>query len=168
MIIQLPTDLSELLFAMANEQNEVNGVLFFRREGIYGPVDYLMLTGEGDISNTSPDEQRLDVAQTFLDNFPEYGFVQFHTHSSGTISQFPSVARSFSDGDRRSIEQILEKNPEYLHLLATPEVQIMYGQTDDVELINSSNEYLNRSANIDAVLRTIVEAKGYSFDIDSI
>jgi len=58
---------------------------------------------------------------------PDYNYVEFHTHSRGTIETFGQYyARSFSKGDLKVIEDKLKRSRDYVSMLVIPRRQKYY------------------------------------------
>ena len=70
----MPLELSAILTELTFNHEELNGVLFYRPENNKCYVEYLYLTGIGDLAHAPPNEERLDVANEFLRQNPDYKF----------------------------------------------------------------------------------------------
>ena len=124
--------------SLAQMDEEISGVLLYRQYGDFCAVEGIFLTGGGDAGSVEPEKERVEVLNKFLRMNPEYRFVEFHTHSKGTLKAYGNrYARSFSFGDIRAIHSQLERDSQYMHLLVTPETQILYG-ADSPELAPES------------------------------
>lgn len=121
------------LESLAHLDEEISGVLLYRQYGDFCAVEGIFLTGGGDAGSVEPEKERVEVLNEFLRMNPEYRFVEFHTHSKGTLKAYgDQYARSFSFGDIRAIQGQIERDSQYMHLLVTPETQILYGADSPV------------------------------------
>ncbi len=107
---------------------EVNGVLIYCPISEKDLVVYMNLLGGGSSdSNTTSNSNQLRLFDAFLKQNPNYGFLEFHTHTEGTIRQYGSYyAQNLSDGDIATLRDNYSGNDSYRHLLVTPHVLRLY------------------------------------------
>lgn len=161
--VLLPRELNRKLDNLTELVEEVNGILLYRRQGDYCPLEYLFLTGVGTEEHVQSFPERIEVANEFFRRNPHYKLVKFHTHSKGTIESFgQSYARHFSPGDIDGIREQLKSDKEFMALLATPETKLLWG-LGNLQLIAVDNffGYKERERAINQSMNIIARGLGY-------
>jgi len=162
----LPRALDSKLDGFTELVEEVNGILLFRPRGETCPLESLFVTGvgSGDDSegHVQADLRRVEVANAFFREFPDYKFVKFHTHSRGTIRRYGNYyANHFSSGDIESYTEQLRENRDFIALLATPETRLLMG-IDNPTLRHATFERQAECQRlVDEALERISERLGY-------
>ncbi len=126
----VPKVIGKNLHGLTSLLEETKGALIYPRGLTYTPlktlpekdyVAYMYITGTGPPLCVPGDIRRNMVVNTFLERNPDYRFVDFHTHSKGTIAKYGKYYLSnFSPGDEEAIRDSFKNNPDYRHLLVTP------------------------------------------------
>jgi len=148
---------------------EVKGVLLYRPRGDYCFLEYLFMTGIGDEGHVQAATGRLEVLNEFFRRNTNYHYVEFHTHSQGTIHTFGEYyADHFSEGDRISLNDKLRDDERYLHLLVTPKTKLLWGN-DNPRLINIEDfpGYHHRTEAISQSIQNIAQNLSYDLDLFS-
>ena len=120
--IVLPAGFYQATAQIARAERESRGVMLasvVRSEGKdFYVVEYMQTLGYGDKVSVFPSEEK---RQAFIKMMQERGMgmklVEYHSHTVGTGSIWRN---RFSDGDFYTIEKMLAKNPDYMHVLFTP------------------------------------------------
>lgn len=148
---------------LAELTQEANGVLLYRPQGRYCPIEASYMTARGNPGHVRAEEQRMDVVNEFFRRNPDYRFVKFHTHSKGTIRRFGEhFATHFSDGDIRSYDEQLRTNPEFIGMVVTPETKLLYAQDKPtIRVVSGFPSEANRR--IHRELEEIKMELGYDF-----
>ncbi len=142
---------------------EVSGVLFYREQNGCCVVENMFLTGGDEAGYVDIRSERADIVNEFLKVNPDYNYVEFHTHSRGTVEKYGQhYARAFSEGDMGAFQEKLNNSIDYMSMLVTPETKILYG-------INSPNfvsvedfvGYREREQEISEALNVIAKNLGY-------
>src|SRR3989339_1491985 len=98
--VLLPREIDRRLDNLTELVEEVDGILLYRRQGDYCPIEALFMTGVGSAGHVQAQPDRMEVANDFFRRNPDYQFVKFHTHSKETIDKFGDYyAKHFSQGD---------------------------------------------------------------------
>lgn len=142
----LPQDIFEDLHSLADKDNNENqGFLVyipFEENGVeYCVVMASYMTAVGSEIGISDTEGRGDVFNDFLEKFPEYRPIRFHTHTHETINnyrdpKYPNrdLAHEFSSIDDEGMKSVLDDYPEHIEMLVTPYTQILKSRDDTPEL----------------------------------
>jgi len=126
-IVLLPRVLEDKSNRLAELENEVNGVLLYRPQGQYCPLETMFMTGVGDACHVRAEPQRIDVVNAFFRAHHDYKLVKFHTHSRGTIRKAGEYfATNFSGGDISSYQEQLSHDPDFIGMLVTPVTKLLY------------------------------------------
>ena len=161
--VLLPREIDGRLDNLTGLVEEVDGILLYRRQGDYCPIEALFMTGVGSAGHVQAQPDRMEVANEFFRRNPDYQFVKFHTHSKGTIERFGDYyARHFSQGDVDGIKEQLRYDRDFMAMLVTPEKKLLSG-IDNPELlvVNGFPGYQNRSQAVSQSLKVIAENLGY-------
>ncbi|MGV8086247.1 MAG: hypothetical protein ACP5N1_01325 [Candidatus Woesearchaeota archaeon] len=161
--VLLPNELDGRLDTLTNLVEEINGILLYRQNGIYCPIEALFMTGIGSAGHVQSQSDRMEIANEFFKRNPDYKFVKFHTHSRGTIEKFGShYARHFSQGDIDGMKEQLRYDKNFMAMLVTPETKLLSGiDNPKLLVVDNSLEYINRSQIVSASLKNIAENLGY-------
>lgn len=164
--VLLPQELNQQLDCLTLLVQEVKGVLFYRLQGDYCPLEYLLMTGVGTAGHVVSDPRRLKVVNEFFSRNTNYHCVEFHTHSAGTIDKYGRwYAQHFSEGDRRTIATKINEDSQYIHLLVTPETKLLCGvDNPQLQIVNGFSDYLQRKYVVDIAIQRIAQEKGYTFE----
>lgn len=117
----------------------------------------------GRSETVTSDDKVLSKVNRFFSQNHNYGYVDFHTHSTGTIEEFGEhYVYNFSDGDKRAIKRNGLDNPDYRHMLITPErvklvrydrrtdsiVDLPIPRQVDSDMLRLLREYVSRSLDL--------------------
>lgn len=165
-VVLLPKDISNRLYNLTQLNEEIDGILFYRQQGDYCPIEASFITGVGTEGNVTQLPGRLEVVNEFLDKNPDYKYVQFHTHSKGTIRKYGQYyARNFSEQDYENIHHNLKDDENYMAMLVTSETKILEGiDNPRLNIVDTFNGYSQRKAAIYKALDTIAQNLGYEID----
>lgn len=106
--------------------DEVTGGLAYKKKWESGRISKLLvtamyITGSGSEGYVKSDSKKIRVFNKFMEESDTDGFIEFHTHSQGTINQFGQYyAKNFSEGDMRTFQQMKSEDPRYISMLFTP------------------------------------------------
>ena len=126
-IVLLPRQFDATLEELASLEQESNGILLYKRQGNFLPVEYIFMTGIGTGGHVQADQKRMDVANEFFKRNPAYNYVKFHTHSKGTGRQFGDYfATHFSAGDIETYREQLKENSDFIGMVVTPTTKLLY------------------------------------------
>ena len=161
--VVLPQELSDRLDKLVMAKEEINGCLFYRRKQDFCPLEYLFATGIGTEGHVQSAPERIHVVNEFLNINPEYNFVKFHTHSTGTIKEYGDYyAMNFSQGDLAEFKSQFKDNPEYIALLATPKTKLLCGlDNPQLEIVSDFKGFTQRQVDLHDSLQKIAERLGY-------
>ena len=158
--IHIPRHIKERLTDLAKiSKDEADGVLFYsiipktvrvpydNFGGLYekkvASFDYFVegvfMTGCGTSMRVRPLEERVKVANKFLEDNKNYGFAKFHTHTEETCRTNLRNAYYFSRGDKEGMDRQLRDNPWFIELLFTPYSVSAYGTPVLRVLIKETN-----------------------------
>jgi len=146
---------------LAELTEEVNGILFYRKQEIYCPVEAIFITGKGTAGHVRSEQERINIVNDFFDRTPGYQFVKFHTHSKGTIRKFGDFyATHFSQGDIAGYDEQLKTNPDFIGMVATPTTKLLYAPDNPtLKIVNDFPSEANQRIHIK--LRDIARTRGY-------
>ncbi len=162
--VSVPEDFLEQMQEFArNYQEEVCGHLICRKEGDELIALKMLLSGAGTEGNVSPDKAYVNAVNDLLEEYPRYSFIDFHTHSVGTIQQHgPQFAENWS---RRDLQNFDDQGEGYTGMLATPRKILVERNGRDAELQSfnkdSSSQFREWSQTLDEHWTDI--ASEYSF-----
>lgn len=159
----LPKELDGRLDNLTRLTEEVNGILLYRQQEDFCPIETLFMTGVGNIGNVQAQPERMEVANEFFQRNPDYKFIKFHTHSKATIQRYGSYYTChFSQGDIDGIQEQLRYNRDFMAMLITPSTKLLSG-IDNPELLIVDNfpRYQNRNKALDQSLKIIADNLGY-------
>lgn len=165
-VVILPKELDSRLDTLTSLKEEVKGVMFYRPLEKYCPLEYLFMTAVGNEGHVKVIPERLEVVNEFFRMNPTYHYVEFHTHSVGTINTYGQYyARNFSEGDKSSLQGKLNDDPNYLHLLVTPKTKLLWG-SDNPELliVDDFHNYDQRRSALELALKRVAHKLGYNFE----
>ena len=86
--VLLPREIDERLDNLTGLVKEIDGILLYRKQADYCPIEALFMTGVGSAGHVQAQPDRMEVANELFRRNPDYRFVKFHTHSKGTIEKF--------------------------------------------------------------------------------
>ncbi len=158
--IVLPYEINDKVTNLAAKlQEEVCGVLLYTQHQELCPVEYLFITGAGKVNQVSTLPTRLAVLNEFYKLVPAMKYVEFHTHSAGTIRDCGEYyARNFSGQDQQMMLERFSDDPAYLHLLFTPVKKILASCDDSqATVIKAWSNYRKRSREIGTALNLIAQ-----------
>jgi len=120
--IVLPAGFYQATAQIARAERESRGVMLASIAQSAGKdfyiVEYMQTLGYGDKVSVFPSEEK---RRAFIKMMQEHGtgmkVVEYHVHTIGTGTAWRD---RFSDGDFDTIEKMLAKNPDYMHVLFTP------------------------------------------------
>jgi len=161
--VLLPREIDGRLDNLTGLVEEVDGILLYRRQGDYCPIEALFMTGVGSAGHVQAQPDRMEVANEFFERNPGYQFVKFHTHSKGTIERFGDYyARHFSQGDIDGIKEQLGYDRDFMAMLVTPETKLLSGiDNPELVVVNDFPGYQNRSQAVSQSLKVIAGKLGY-------
>ena len=163
----LPKELEDRLDKLAVLTDEVHGILFYRPTltGDLCPVEYLFLTGTGTEGSVVSIDERIEIANEFFKVHPEYKYIEFHTHSTGTIQRFGEhYATHFSEGDLANIRARLDEDQNYIAMLVTPKTKLVAGNSAIASKVIADKDFPDYDAKkraIDEEITRIARTKGY-------
>lgn len=142
---------------------EVSGVFLCRKDEGELVVLKMVFSGSGTEGNVSPAKSIVNAVNELLDNYPRYRFIDFHTHSVGTIRNHGDYyANNWSDGD---LQNFKDQGEGYTAMLVTPEKVLLKRNGRDAELQvfdkDSSKKFDEWADKIDEDWKEV--ASGYSF-----
>lgn len=161
--VLLPREIESRLDSLTGLVEEVNGILLYRQQKDYCPIEATFMTGVGNEGHVQSTSDRMEIANEFFKRNPDYQFVKFHTHSKGTIDKFGDhYARHFSQGDIDGIKEQLSHDRDFMAMLITPETKLLSG-IDNPELVRVDTfpGYEKRSKGVSQSLKVIAENLGY-------
>lgn len=164
-VVALPREIERRLNNFTALELEVNGVIFYQPREELCPLETLFVMGIGTEEQVRSSPERLQVANEFLRINPQYHYVEFHTHSEGTIGRYGDYyAGHFSNGDFATMKSKLRDDQRYIHLLATPRMKFIFG-VDNPELVvlNDFPGYRERSLEVNRAINEIARRKNYDF-----
>jgi hypothetical protein len=161
--VLLPREIDERLNNLTGLVEEVDGILLYRRQGDYCPIEALFMTGVGSAGHVQAQPDRMEVANEFFRRNPNYQYVRFHTHSKATIERFGDhYARHFSQGDIDGINEQLRDDRDFMAMLITPETKLLSGiDNPELRVVPDSESYKTRSQAINIQLNQIARHLGY-------
>lgn len=161
--VLLPRELEGRLDNLTALTEEVDGILLYRRQNDYCPIEALFMTGVGSAGHVQAQPERMEVANEFFRRNPDYQFIKFHTHSKGTIDRFGQYyARHFSQGDIDGIKEQLRYDRDFMAMLVTPETKLLNGIANpELLVVNDFPRYQNRSQVVNQSLKVIAGNLGY-------
>lgn len=164
--VLLPREISKKLTDLTRLVEEVNGILLYRRRGIYCFIDALFITGTGIAGHVDALLERVKIINEFFRVNSDYQFIKFHTHSKGTIEKFGQYfAKNFSREDINYIKKQLKHNRDYIEMLVTPEIKILSGiDNPELVVVNNHSGYKNKSQAVSQSLEIIAKDLGYNID----
>ncbi len=165
-VVALPREIEKRLNNFTALELELNGVIFYQPREELCPLETLFVMGVGTEERVQSSPERLEVANEFLRINPQYHYVEFHTHSEGTIRRYGDYyATHFSPGDFATMRNKLRDDQRYIHLLATPRMKLIFG-VDNPELVvlNDFPGYRERSLRVNQAIDEIARRKGYNFN----
>lgn len=144
-------------------REEVCGHLICRKEGNELVALKMLLSGSGTEGNVSPDKAYINAVNDLLEEYPRYRFIDFHTHSVGTIQKHgPEFAEGWS---RRDMQNFEDQGEGYTGMLATPQTIKVERNGKDAELQpfskDGSRQFEEWRDSLDEHWREV--ASGYSF-----
>ncbi|MFH1212035.1 MAG: hypothetical protein V1659_03850 [Candidatus Woesearchaeota archaeon] len=165
--VLLPKEIDARLDGLSGLIEEVDGILLYRRQGDYCPVEALFMTGVGSAGHVQAQPARIQVANEFFRQNPSYQFVKFHTHSKGTIDKFGQYySRHFSRGDIDAIKEQLKHDRDFMAMLVTPEIKLLCGiDNPELSVVNGFSDYQDRSRVVSQSLEIIARNLGYDFSL---
>lgn len=161
--VLLPRDIERRLDNLTGLVQEVEGILLYRRQGDYCPLEEIYTLGVGAAGHVRPRPEKSEVADEFFRRNPDYRFVQFHTHSKVTIERSGQYyARHFSQGDIDSIKDNLRQDREFMALLVTPETKLISGiDNPQLLVVDNFRGYAQRSYAVVKAIEIIERSMGY-------
>lgn len=164
--VLLPREIEKRLDNLTGLVEEVDGILLYRKQGNYCPLESLFMTGVGSEGHVQAQTDRMEVANEFFRRNPDYQFVKFHTHSKGTIERFGEYyARHFSQGDIDGIKEQIRYDGDFMAMLVTPEIKLLCGiDNPELVIVNDFLGYQNRSQAVSEALKVIARNKGYDLN----
>ena len=159
--IVLARQFDSTLDELASLDRESNGILLYRRQEDYCPIESIFMTGIGTTGHVSAEKERMDIANEFFRRHLDYNFVKFHTHSRGTISEHGDYyATHFSEGDNQSYEAQLRDNPDFIGMVVTPSIKLLYAPDNPtIRIVRGFPSEAN--SRINAELKQIAATMGY-------
>jgi|GEM_PF-1497454 len=142
---------------------EVSGVFLCRKDEGELVVLKMVFSGSGTEGNVSPAKSIVNAVNELLDNHARYRFIDFHTHSVGTVRNHGDYyANNWSDGD---LQNFKDQGEGYTAMLVTPEKVLLKRNGRDAELQvfdkDSSKKFDEWADKIDEDWKEV--ASGYSF-----
>ncbi len=103
-------------------EQETNGFILYLTLKGTDFVSSAYMGGVGGSGHVGASEESRSIVEGVQNKLGNSGYIEFHTHSRGTIAQFGRhYATNFSSGDLESIKASSHADPNYRHLLVTPE-----------------------------------------------
>ena len=159
--IVLARQFDSTLDELATIDKESNGVLLYRRQDDYLPIENIFMTGIGSEGHVQAEQERMNIVNEFFRRHPDYNFVKFHTHTAGTIRKHGDYyATHFSEGDIRSYEAQLRDNPDFIGMVVTPKTKLLYAP-DNPNIKIVQNFPSKADSRINAELKQIAATMGY-------
>lgn len=161
--VLLPQELERRLNKLTSLVQEVKGVLFYRPQEEYCPLETIFMTGVGTEGHVQANPGRLEIVNEFFKRNQDYHYVEFHTHCKGTIGEFGRYyAQNFSQQDIASLTQKLRDDAKYMHLLVTPETKLLWGAGSPVlQVVDTFPGYKQRNQALDTAVNMIASRLGY-------
>lgn len=124
-------------------KEEIAGFFICRKAGRDYTALKMVMTGVGDEQSVDPSSRKYDALNELLNKHKKYEYVDFHTHSRGTINKYgDGYGKDWSRGD---IDNFERASDGYIGMLFTPDTIKIKGNSIDTEYapINSekSNEF---------------------------
>jgi len=164
--VLLPREIGGRLDNLTGLVEEVDGILLYRTQKDYCPIETLFMTGVGSTGHVQAQPNRIEIVNEFFNRNPDYQLIKFHTHSKETINRFGKYyARHFSQGDIDGIKEQLKHDRDFIAMLVTPEIKLLSG-IDNPELlvVNDFPGYQNRSQVVSQYLKVITKNLGYDIE----
>ena len=151
-----------------NYVEEVAGSLLCRKDGNRWIGLKIIMSGSGSEENVSVDSNVSEAVKDLVSNYSKYRFVDFHTHSIGTIHEYgPKYAKGWSDWDKRNIKNAGEG---YIGMLITPETTLVSGNGVKTSLNKYSksgfSNFKEWEEKLDEDWKNIVDSNGYDVSVD--
>lgn len=125
--VLLPRSIDETIFKLTDLKQESAGVLIYTRNQHTCHIDHLYMTSLGDEGQAQSQPERTEILNHLFSEVP-FGYIDVHTHSKGTIQKYGQYyARHFSDQDMGNIVERVEDDREYMSMLVTPEIKLLWG-----------------------------------------
>jgi len=178
-IVLLSREFERRLDNLATLEEEVNGIFLYMLQQIpqeyrlfgvlslftlqkeYCPLEALFMTGVGDELHVQASPERIEIANEFFKRNPAYQLVKFHTHSRGTLRKYGShYASHFSGDDITTYKKRLEEDQDFIGMVATPEMKLLYGR-DNPKLRIVEDFPSEAERRITEELSDIARSKGY-------
>jgi hypothetical protein len=162
--VLITKNLEAKLDSLPDLKEEVSGVLLYREKNGCCVVEYIFLTGADEEGYVDIRSERADIINEFFKMNPDYNYVEFHTHSRGTIEKYGQhYARNFSPGDLKVLRDKSDNSSDYMSMLITPEKKLLYG-IDNPSLV-SVEKFVGckrREQSINEALNVIINNLGYN------
>ncbi|NCN87134.1 hypothetical protein GW932_04835 [archaeon] len=163
-IVLLPKKFNERIDNLVGLQEEVNGILFYQPQNEFCPIESIFLTGIGNSGHVSSSSDRIKIANIFLKNNNSYNFVKFHTHSLGTIKKFGEFySYNFSKEDIESYKEQLKYDTNFIGMVATPKIKLLYG-LDNLSIRIVNGFPYKADLKINNELNNIAKAEGFNLE----
>jgi len=157
--IILPRELEGRLKGLTSLKEESNGILLYRKRGDLCPIEAIYITGVGSPGHVQADPEKMEVANQFFQNYPDYRLVKFHTHTKGTVAQYGErYATKFSEGDIEGVKEQLRQDPEFISMLVTPEKTLLSGiDNPQLDIVERSEDYEKNHEFVETELKDIAD-----------
>lgn len=162
--VLLPREIDNRLNDLTHLVEEVDGILLYRRRvDDTSPVEDIFMTGVGTEGHVQSQPERMEVANEFFRQNPDYQFIKFHTHSRGTIARFGRYyAWHFSQEDLEGIQEQLQYDRAYMAMLVTPEAKLLHSiDNAELHIVSDFPGYAQRSRAVDQAVKVIAQNLGY-------
>ncbi len=110
-------------------------------------------------------EERVKVANKFLEENRDYSFAKFHTHTEETCRINPRNGYYFSKGDKEEMDRQLRDDPWFVEFLFTPYSLSAYGNPVlRVSIRETNRDDIRRDEDLSNRIDSIANELGISLD----
>jgi len=141
-VLNIPFEYYDKALSLVGERNESAGFMIYKYGTDVSDLDVCyMKYRTGDSPEVTELLQREELSDFVNSRRDMYNFIDFHTHTFDTVREFGSYYNyNFSEQDRSTIQDNFRVNPEYIHLLFTPQkVLRAYKGELDINIVNLNN-----------------------------
>lgn len=160
--IILPREIEKRLGELTKLKEETNGILLYRAAGELCPVEAVYITGVGSEGHVQSDQSKIEVVNKFFELNPDYLFIKFHTHTTGTTEKYGAqYAHKFSAGDIAGIKEQLRQDKRFIAMLITQETTLLSGlDNPQLRVVEQSDVYEINHEKLQIALKRVEQSLG--------
>jgi len=170
-IVILPKKMKDELVDLAMDENETSGYIFYKQpkndnEDEYCKLEQYVITGEGTPGRVESLEEGRLMVEEFLKRNPNYDYIEFHTHSVGTLRDYgEDYGWEFSDIDRQNINEAVAEKSNYIQMLVTPKTTLISGKNGiKLAIVDNLPSYEKQRDAINKALDELAEDLGVKLE----